>query len=161
MRPGRRISGCMKFIFCMYSEYKKDQYTVSTDPARLNLAVIHGYLKRSYWSKNIPCEIVEKCVRNSFCFGVYDGDTQIGFARVVTDFAAIAYLADVFILETHQGKGLGKWLVECIVNHPKLRGLRKWVLVTKDAHGLYEKFGFRPLKDPGTYMEIKAIDAYE
>jgi GNAT superfamily N-acetyltransferase len=141
-------------------DFKKDNFTISADPQRLDLKTVHGYLTRSYWATGIPLEVVEKSARNSFCFGVYDGEKQIGFARVITDFATTGYLADVFILEEYQGRGLGIWLIECIMNHPDLQGFRKWVLVTKDAHGLYEKFGFRKLAMPENYMEISKPNFY-
>ncbi len=141
-------------------EFKKDNYVISTDPVRLDIKTIHNYLTRSYWSKGIPFEIVKKTIENSFCFGVYDETSQIGFARVISDFVTFGYLADVFILEEHQGKGLGIWLIECILNHPDLQGFRKWLLVTKDAHRLYEKFGFRNLAMPETYMEIAKPGIY-
>lgn len=124
-------------------EKEKDGYTISTDAAKLNVDIIHHYLsKESYWALNIPKEIVEKSVVNSLCFGVYYGDEQIGFARLVTDKATFAYLADVFILPAHRGKGLSKWLMEVIHAHPELQTLRRWMLGTKDAHGLYEQFGW-------------------
>lgn len=124
-------------------EVKKDHYLISTDKKLLDIEVIHSYLaKQSYWAMNIPKEVVEKSILHSLCFGVFSVDKQIGFARLVTDQATFAYLADVFILEDYRGKGLSKWLMHSIHAHPDLQGLRRWVLGTKDAHGLYEQFGW-------------------
>lgn len=124
-------------------EVKKDDFLISTDKTLLDIGVIHSYLsKESYWAMNIPREVVEKSVAHSLCFGVYHDGKQIGFARLITDQATFAYLADVFILEDHRGKGLSKWLMHSIHVHPELQGLRRWVLGTKDAHGLYEQFGW-------------------
>lgn len=132
--------------------YRKDGFTISLDPKRLDLEVIHDFLSRSYWARGISLEKVRKSVENSLCFGVYEASRQIGFARVITDFARIAHLADVFILEPYRGRGLANWLMQTIVSHPDLQGL-KWVLRTQDAHGLYRKFGFDALQQPETYME--------
>jgi GNAT superfamily N-acetyltransferase len=124
------------------------EYKVSTDKDRLDLDMVHDFLSnRSYWAVGISPEAVERSVENSLCFGVYCAGQQVGFARVVTDFATIAYIGDLFILEAHRGKGLGKRLVRTIMEHPDLQGLRLWLLGTQDAHGLYEKFGFKKLKD--------------
>lgn len=139
---------------------KRDSFTISTNPAKLDIAVIHSYLARSYWAEGIPRETVERAVRNSFCFGLYDEEVQVGFARVVTDRATFGYLCDVFILESHQGKGLGKWLMEVIMNHPELQGFRRWMLATRDAHGLYKQVGFEPLSDPNRYMQIARPKIY-
>lgn len=137
-----------------YLEYRRDNYLVSTDPQKLDLPVIHGFLKDTYWAKGISFETVEKSIRNSLAFGLYHHGNQVGFARVITDYARIAYLADVFILGPYRGQGLSTWLLSCVFEHPELQHLHKWILVTRDAHGLYEKFGFRTLKHPETYMEI-------
>lgn len=127
-------------------EIKKDGYTISTDAAKLDLAVIHQYLSRdSYWAQNIPLKVVERSVANSFCFGMYHNGEQVGFARLITDKATFAYLADVFILPGHRGKGLSKWLMSVIHSHPDMQGLRRWMLGTKDAHDLYKQFGWEPL----------------
>src|SRR5215469_18411989 len=117
-------------------------YLVSTDPARLDLDVIHSYLAGSYWAEGIPRELVARSIENSLCFGVFRGEDQVGFARVVSDYATFAYIGDVFILAQHRGRGLGKFLMECVMKHPELQGLRRWSLVTRDAHGLYKQFGF-------------------
>ena len=131
-----------------YYETRNGEYLISTDSSLLNVDVIHNYLtKESYWAMNIPREVVEKSISNSLCFGLYENDKQIGFARLVTDKATFAYLADVFILETHRGKGLSKWLMETIQSHPELQGLRRWMLGTRDAHALYEQFGWSVLDE--------------
>jgi GNAT superfamily N-acetyltransferase len=135
-------------------DWTRGAYTISTDPSRLDRETIHGYLVNSYWAKGIPREVVDRSIDHSVSFGLYEGRRQVAFARVITDRATYAYLADVFVLETHRGKGLGKWLVEVILGHPELSGLRRWSLVTRDAHGLYSPFGFTPLSNPERYMEI-------
>jgi GNAT superfamily N-acetyltransferase len=124
-------------------EWERDGYVVSTDPGRLDLDVIHSFLRTAYWSPNVPREIVERSIEHSLVFGLYGPDGgQVGFARALTDRAAFAYLADVFVLEGHRGRGLGKWLVETVLSHPDLQGLRRILLGTEDAHGLYARFGF-------------------
>jgi len=135
---------------------------VSTDRARLDLDVIHEFLTNCYWAKGIPRDVVQRSIEHSLCFGVYDGSgVQVGFARVVSDFATVAYIGDVFVLESHCGCGLGRWLIDCIMQHPALQGLRRWILLTRDAHGLYEQFGFTPVKSPERYMELHRADVYE
>jgi GNAT superfamily N-acetyltransferase len=141
-------------------EYRRQEFLISTESPRLDLDMIHGFLCQSYWAKGIPREVVARSIENSLCFGVYTGHQQIGFARVVSDYATYAYIGDVFVLEPYRGKGLSKWLMECIVNHPSLQKLRRWSLVTKDAHGLYEKFGFAPLTEPSRYMELFRANVY-
>jgi N-acetylglutamate synthase-like GNAT family acetyltransferase len=127
---------------------EKEDYKVSTDPGELDLAVIHKYLsEESYWAQEIPFDIVEKAIANSLCFGLYKNNRQIGFARLVTDKATFAYLADVFVLEEYRGQGLSKWLMEVIQSHPELQGLRRWMLMTRDAQGLYEQFGWTVLDE--------------
>ena len=144
------------------SENKHGDYELSTDPARLQPAVVHDYLaNHSYWAKGIPLEMVERSLKNSLCFGLYHGANQIGFARVVTDRATFAYLADVFVLPDHRGRGLSKWLVESILAHPDLQGLRRWMLGTADAHGLYAQFGFTPLRHPDRFMELARPGIYQ
>lgn len=143
-------------------EWRRGEILITTDQARIDLDVIHGFLTNSYWAKGIPREIVARSIEHSACFGVYDGSgAQVGFARVISDFATYAYVADVFVLESHRGRGLGKFLMECIRQHPALHGLRRWSLSTRDAHGLYEQSGFTPLKFPETSMEILRLNAYE
>lgn len=139
---------------------KKDNYIISTSKEKLDMKLIHNFLKNSYWSKDIPFKIVKKSVKNSLCFGVYDGKKQIGFARVLTDYAKFAHIYDVFIIEKYRGKGFSKWLMETILNHKKLGGLRKWMLGTRDAHGLYSKFGFKPLGSPERWMELVTLNTY-
>lgn len=141
-------------------EWTRDKFTVTTDKTRLDRSLIERFLGSSYWAENIPRSTVDKSIDNSLCFGLLHENSQIGFARVVTDCATLAYLADVFVLPQHRGAGLGKWLIECVVSHPDLQGLRRWVLGTRDAHGLYRQFGFTPLKRPEIFMEIFNPDVY-
>src|SRR5512146_1056100 len=129
-------------------EVKREDLVISTDPERLDLDAITDMLTRAYWASGRSRERTERAIRNSLVFGVYDGDRQIGMARVVSDYAIFAYLCDVFILEEYRGRGLGKWLMEAVFSHPDLQGLRRWVLATKDAHGLYRQFGFDGLANP-------------
>jgi GNAT superfamily N-acetyltransferase len=143
-----------------HEEYRRGNFTISTDKSRLQVDMIHQFLTRSYWAKGIPLSIVRKSVQHSLCFGVYDGERQIGFARVITDRATLAYLADVFILDPYRGKGLSKWLMECIMAHPDLQGLRTWMLFTRDAHGLYRRFGFDLLANPQDAMIIRNSNVY-
>jgi GNAT superfamily N-acetyltransferase len=142
-------------------EYRRGEFSISTDRERLSLDVVHGFLTSCYWAKGIPREVVARSIAHSLCFGIYEGRAQVGFARVVSDFATMAYLGDVFVLESHRGRGLSKWLLECIVQHPALQNLRRWILLTRDAHELYSKFGFAPLKAPERYMELHRADVYE
>lgn len=139
---------------------EKDDYTISTNQLRLDIAFIHGFLKTAYWSKNIPEAVVRKSLKNSLCFGLYHKDKQVGFAKVITDYATVAYLADVFIIDTYRGRGLSKWLLERVLNHPDLQTLRRWMLNTADAHSLYEKFGFQALSKPELAMEKICLTAY-
>lgn len=136
------------------------RYTIDTNPSRLDLGVIHGFLAASYWAAGIPRETVARSIEGSLCFGVYDGSAQVGFARVISDFATFAYLADVFVLESHRGRGLSKMLMDAIVAHPQLQGLRRWMLATRDAHGLYAQYGFTPVKSPDRWMERHDPDVY-
>ncbi len=145
----------------MNQEFTKDDYLISTDKAKLDLAVIHGFLSReSYWALNIPQEVVRRSIEGSLCFGVYHQGKQVGFARLITDFATMAYLGDVFIVPEYRGRGLSKWLTECITTLPELAGLRRWILVTSDAHTLYERVGFKSLEQPGNYMERRRPNPY-
>ena len=141
-------------------EWKRGAFTISTDRERLDREGIHAFLAGSYWARGIPRETVDRSIENSLCFGVYEGERQVGFARVITDFATFAYLGDVFVLESHRGRGLSKWLVEIILGLPELQGLRRWSLATRDAHGLYERFGFRRPSHPERLMEIVDFDVY-
>ena len=139
----------------------RDQFAISTDKARLQVDIIHKFLsEESYWANRRSREQTEMAILNSLCFGLFDGEGQIGFARVITDKATFAYLGDVFVLEAFRGQGLGMWLMETIVLHPELQGLRRWVLATRDAHDLYQKFGFDQLRFPDRWMERAATDAY-
>jgi len=135
------------------SEWRRGDYVVSTDRGRLDPGLIHSFLTASYWATGRPLEVIRRSIDNSLPFGVYTGDRQIGFARVVTDYATFAWVADVFILEEFRGQGLSKWLMEVIISHPELQGFRRWVLATRDAHGLYRQFGFAELKQPDRWME--------
>ena len=138
----------------MVHEWQRGQYRISTDKKQLDTELIHGFLsRRSYWATGRPMETVKRSIENSLVFGLYQGQSQVGFARVVTDYATFAWLADVFILEPSRGQGLGKWLVEVIVSHPDLHAIRRLVLATKDAHKLYSKVGFTQLNSPERWME--------
>ncbi|TAH51399.1 MAG: N-acetyltransferase [Chloroflexota bacterium] len=135
-------------------EWQRNEYTISTDRERIDFETVFRYLhNEAYWAKGRAREVVERSIEHSENFGVYRGAAQIGFARVITDYSIFAYLCDVFILPTEQGKGLGKWLVETILSHPELQELRTWYLRTRDAHGLYKQFGFTALHDPTRSME--------
>jgi GNAT superfamily N-acetyltransferase len=138
-----------------------DDYEISTDPRRLDVSVIHKFLAEdSYWSPGIPRSTVERAIANSLCFGVYHRAAQVGFARVVTDRSTFALLADVFILEAHRGKGLSKELMRRVVEHEDLQGLRRFLLLTSDAHGLYSQFGFKEIGSPARFMEVLRPDIY-
>lgn len=141
-------------------EFQKDRYTISTNQLKLQFDIIHNFLKTSYWSKGITFERVKKAAENSLCFGMYFDNKQMGFARVITDYTSFAYIADVFILEAHRGKGLSKWLMTVILNYPDLKDIRKWALRTKDAHTLYSRFGFSSPQHPESYMEYVPQDQF-
>ena len=135
-------------------EFYRDEFTISTDSTRLDLTVIHDFLaNQSYWVPGIPFRFVEISIEHSLNFGLYHEEKQIGFARLLTDYVRFAYLMDVFILEEYRGKGLGKWLMECVFNHPALQDVRRWMLATWDAHDLYARYGFEPLARPDRFME--------
>jgi len=137
-------------------------YKISSNKADMDFSTIHSFLYSSYWAKGIPKETLQAAIENSLCFGVFtNSGNQVGFARVVTDFATFGYLADVFILESYRGKGLSKWLMEVIFAHPKLQNFRRFTLATRDAHGLYRKFGFKELAYPETFMENWAPNVYQ
>lgn len=142
------------------SHWVNGTFTVTCDPARIDHAVVAEFLAASYWAKGIPPSTVQKSLANSLCFALLDGDRQVGFARVISDCATIAYLGDVFVLPEYRGRGLSKWLMECITSHPELQGLRRWILATSDAHGLYRQFGFTSLKKPESFMERHDPDVY-
>jgi GNAT superfamily N-acetyltransferase len=135
-------------------------YEISTDRGRLDIALIHDFLLSSYWARNIPRSVVERSIRHSLCFGAYLDARQVGFARVVTDYATMAYLADVFVVTEHRGRGVSKIIVRAILEHPELRGLRRFLLATRDAHGLYAQSGFQPLAHPDQFMTLHKPDAY-
>lgn len=146
----------------MYQEYFNGPFHISTNPAKLQLNVIHKYLaQESYWAQNIPEAIVVKASQNSLNFGLYQNEEQIGYARVISDFATFAYLCDVFVLPEHQGQGLSKWMMQSVLAHPDLQGLRRMMLMTKDAHGLYAQFNFTPLADASKCMEMTKPGIYK
>lgn len=134
-------------------EVHRDQFTISTDPARLDIDAIADMLTRAYWAQGRTRDVIARYIQHSLTFGIYDGSRQIGLARVVTDYTTFAWLCDVFIHEDYRGHGLGKWLMETIHSHPDLQGLRRWILATRDAHGLYKQFGWTPLANPERWME--------
>ena len=137
-------------------------YQISSQVKDMDLSVIHGYLSRSYWAKNIPLNTVETAINNSLCFGVFTpSGSQVAFARMITDTATFAYLSDVFVLEEHRGKGISKWLMQEIIEHPNLQGIRRMTLATSDAHGLYQQFGFKALNSPESFMELHQKDVYK
>lgn len=135
-------------------ETHKENFTISTDPSRLDMDAIAEMLKRAYWASGRPRENMERAFKNSLVFGIYEGTKQIGLARVVTDYGVFAYLCDVFIHEEYRGHGLGKWLIETVMSHPDLQGLRRWVLATYDAHDLYSQYGWKLIENPDKWMEI-------
>jgi len=143
------------------SEWKRNEYLISTDRSKIDLDMLHDFLSQTYWAEGIPKDIVSKSVENSLCFGVYHEEKLIGFARVISDFATFAYLGDVFILPAHRGRGLSKWLMEIIIQHPQLRRLRRFTLATRDAHGLYAQYGFKPFARPERWMERHDPDVYK
>ena len=132
----------------------KGQYAITTDPQKIDLDAVHAFLSRSFWAEGIHKDTVARSLANSLCFGLFDGTAQVGLARVVTDRATYAYLCDVYVLESHRGAGLGKWLIETVMAHPDLQGLRRFQLVTRDAHGLYSRHGFAAPAHPERHMEI-------
>jgi GNAT superfamily N-acetyltransferase len=135
-------------------ETQRNNFTISTDPARLDMEAVVDMLTRAYWAIGRPRARTERAIQNSLVFGVYAGDRQVGLARVVTDYSIFAYLCDVFILEEYRAHGLGKWLLETILEYPDLRDVRRWLLVTTDAHGLYQKYGFHVIEDPERWMQM-------
>ncbi|MCI0569446.1 MAG: GNAT family N-acetyltransferase [Myxococcaceae bacterium] len=137
----------------MQIEWQRSDFTLSTDRARLDLDVIHGFLSETYWSPGVPRDVVVRAIEGSLAFGLFHREAQVGFARVVTDRATFAYLADVFVLESYRGQGLARWMMDVILAHPELQGLRRWMLATRDAHGLYEQVGFTRVTDPQRFMQ--------
>jgi len=144
----------------MIHEVDRRGFIASDDPDRIDYAALHGFLTNSYWARGISLELVEKSVRNSVSMGLYADHRMIGFARAVTDYATFAYLGDVFVLEAWRGRGLGLFVSRCVVEHPRLQGLRRWILSTHDAHGVYAKLGFGPLADPSGIMTVHDPDIY-
>ncbi|HWX28180.1 MAG TPA: GNAT family N-acetyltransferase [Steroidobacteraceae bacterium] len=144
----------------MTTAMHRGEYTITTDRDRFDLAAIHRFLTRSYWSPGVPIAIVERSIANSLCFGLFHERDQVGLARVITDKATFAYLSDVYVLESHRGKGLSKWLLAVIRSHEDLQGLRRFMLSTQDAHGLYSQFGFTALAFPSRMMEVLNADPY-
>jgi GNAT superfamily N-acetyltransferase len=144
----------------MVHQQRHGDILVTTDPARLDLDTIHAFLSGSYWARGIPRDVMERSIRHSLCFGAFDGDRQVGFARVITDRATFAYVADVFVLASYRGRGVGKRIMECITSHPELQNLRLWTLFTRDAHGLYRQHGFREARYPDRLMERRAERPY-
>ena len=141
-------------------EHRDGDILVSTDPTRLDLETVHGFLTRSYWAAGIPREIVERSIRHSICFGAFDRGRQVGFARVISDRATFAYVSDVFVLDSHRGHGIGKAIMTTITSHPELQNLRLWTLFTRDAHGLYRQVGFREARHPDRLMERRQLQPY-
>ena len=141
-------------------EWAQGEFTITTDPARVDLDVVHGFLRTAYWCDGIPRETVARAVAGSLNFSVWLGGRQAGYARVVTDRATFAWVCDVFVLESYRGRGLAKWLMRTVGQHPELQGLRRWLLATRDAHGLYREAGFTPLASPDRWMERSVRDMY-
>ncbi len=142
-------------------EWQRGAYRISTDKRLIDVSAVHAFLDTSYWARGIDRATVERSIEHTLCFGIYDGTVQIGFARVITDFARFAYLADVFVVEAYRGQGLGTWLVETILGHPELRGVWRWLLATQDAHGLYARFGFAELPHLERWMLRGALPVGE
>jgi GNAT superfamily N-acetyltransferase len=142
-------------------EFHRDNYTISTDRKRLDIGPIHGFLTASYWARGISREAVEKSIANSFCFGVFEGENQVGFARVITDFVSFAYVCDFFILEPYRGRGLAKWLITTVLECPDIVNVRRRCIVTHEAHGLYRQMGFMSATRPEAYLELVNKVAYQ
>jgi GNAT superfamily N-acetyltransferase len=141
-------------------EWRRGEFVVSTDRSRLDVDRVHEYLASSYWAAGMPRAILERAIENSLNFGIFHGDDQVGFARAITDLATYAYLSDVFVVEAYRGRGLSKWLMECILSHPDLQGLRRFALFTRDARGLYERYGFEPARGGSIYLERSMPNVY-
>lgn len=142
-------------------ESNANGYLLSFDKDLLQLKVIHGFLSTSYWSKAIPQEVVAQAIEHSLCLGIYHEGSQVAFTRLITDYTTFAYLCDVFVLEEHRGQGLSKWMLQALQAHPALQRLRRWMLATADAHGLYSQFGFKPLAQPERFMAIHTPGIYQ
>lgn len=141
-------------------EWTRGEFLISTDRQRLDHDVVHGFISTSYWARGMPRATFERAIENSLIFGIYHGRAQVGFGRVITDRATYAYLSDVFVLESHRKRGLSKWLMECILDHPDLQGLRRFALFTRDAQGLYARYGFDAPRSPSVYLERWAPNVY-
>lgn len=141
-------------------EWRRGDFLITTANEKIDVEFLHEFLSGSYWAKNIPLETVRRSIENSLCFALFDREKQIGFARIVTDKATFAYLCDVFVIEDYRGRGLSKWLMNTISGHPQLQNLRRWMLATRDAHGLYSQFGFTALDSPEVFMQRHAPDVY-
>ena len=141
-------------------QWTRDEFLISTDRSRLDLDVVHGYLAQSYWAAGMPRAVLERAIENSLTFGIYHGPRQVGFARAISDLATYAYLSDVFVIEEYRQRGLSKWLMQCVLEHPDLQGLRRFALFTRDAQGLYERYGFGPPRGASTYLERWAPNVY-
>ena len=144
-----------------HASWNRDGFTVTCDPSRLDRQSVHEFLTGSYWAQGIPREVVDRSIDGALCFALLSGEAHIGFARVITDRATFAYLGDVHVQPSWRGQGLGRWLMDCVMAHSELQGLRRWVLVTRDAHALYAPLGFRALANPAGYMELHRPDVYE
>jgi len=140
--------------------WQRGEFTIDTDRARIDLGVVHAFLTTCYWAQGIPRDVVKRSIEGALCFGIYRGAEQVGFARVITDYATFAYVGDVFVLEPFRGQGLSKWLMECMTTHPDLQGLRRWMLATRDAHALYTKTGWTPVSKPERLMEKLLLNPY-
>ena len=141
-------------------EWQRGEFVVSTNRSRLDIDLVHDYLASSYWAAGMPRAVLERGIENSLIFGIYHGSRQVGFARAITDLATYAYLSDVFVVEGYRGQGLSKWLMECILGHPELQGLRRFALFTRDARGLYERYGFGPPRGSSVYLERWTPNVY-
>lgn len=142
-------------------EWTKNDYNITTDKNKIQHDIVHHFLSHSYWAEGISKEVVEQSIKGALCFAILHGEKQVGFARVITDEATFAYLADVFVLDEYRGKGLSKWLMEVIMSYPTLQGLRRFMLATRDAHGLYAQFGFVPMTNADRWMQIHKPDVYK
>ena len=142
-------------------EFRQKEFLISTARERLDVGMIHEFLTASAWARGISRETVERALQTSFCFGVFEGDGQVGFARVITDFATFAYVCDFFIVESHRGRGLAKWLISSILECPEIHGLQRTCIVTAEAHGLYRQMGFMGVQRPDAYLELVNKDAYK
>lgn len=141
-------------VFMNDAAFLKKGYEISLDKAKLDFDAIYGYLNTTYWAKGMPVEKLRIALENSMCFGLYHHSAQVGLARIITDKATFAYLCDVYVMDTHRGIGLSKWMMQTILAHPELQGLRRWSLATADAQGLYKQFGFTPINNPENWMQI-------